>query len=121
MERRGFLKGLFGGVTSAGLIIAAKPADIAAFTAPLATKEPLIIDSPAIDPAIGAGEHLYNSRGECVGIVTEVSIERENPMNSLFGQSGFVPGLPSFKIRAEGIGTVQRGPKGALELRGVKR
>jgi hypothetical protein len=121
MERRGFLKGLFGGVTSAGLLIAAKPADIEAFTAPLAKQEPLIIDSPPVDPRIGPGEHLYNSRGECVAIVTELNVSRDLELwHSISGDAGFVRGISRFELRAVGIGTVRLGPTGP-SLRGINR
>ena len=73
MERRGFLRGLFGGITSAGLIIAAQPQDVAAFAAPLAENDPVLLDATPLAPIVACGDHLYNQRGEFVAVVTQFS------------------------------------------------
>jgi hypothetical protein len=85
MERRGFLRGLFGGIVGAGVVVTATPKEIATFAAPLAEQTPIVIEAPAI-PVVGCGDHLYNDRGELVAIVTNVH----------FGNH--------YTIRAEGVG-----------------
>jgi hypothetical protein len=69
MERRGFLRGLFGGLTSAGLLIAAEPQELAAFASPLGVDDPVVLDAAPVAPIVGEGDHLYNARGELVAVV----------------------------------------------------
>jgi hypothetical protein len=72
MERRSFLRGVFGGVTASGLILSASPKEIEAFAAPLEPKQPLVVDpvQAFTRQTIEIGEHLYNERGECVAVTT---------------------------------------------------
>jgi hypothetical protein len=76
VERRGFLKGLFGGVTASGLIVMGKRHEVQAFAAPLRPEEPIIIDVPSIvTPAEASrGLYIYNSRGEALGFVQAFDI-----------------------------------------------
>lgn len=79
MDRRLFLQGVFGGVASAGLIVAANQSEIEAFASPLKVGEPLVLDKPI--PAertetVTAGEHLYNAKGEVVAIVSSYGLGR---------------------------------------------
>ena len=120
MHRRGFLQGIFGGVASAGLIIAAKPSEIEAFTAPLAKGAPLVLDQPTANPEVAViGEHLYNSRGEIVAIVTgmDFSSEAIEVTSSYDVEPQFIRGPMRVDIRAVGIGPV-RWENGAPKLRG---
>ena len=73
MDRRGFLHGLFGGVTSAGLIVVASPNQVEAFASGLVKDAPVLLDAPPQKPVV-AGEHLYNARGECVAMVTGIRV-----------------------------------------------
>ncbi len=73
MERRGFISGLFGGVTAAGLIVKATQADLEAFASPLKANAPIVLDTPR-SATTTVGEHLYNSRGELVAVVTDVTV-----------------------------------------------
>jgi len=109
MNRRGFLQGVFGGVTAAGVIVAASPAEIAAFTAPMAKDAPVLLDVPAAVPT-SIGEHLYNESGQLVAVVRSIDFHR--PMieaTSVFDDHDvFVPGLPrSIEIHALGIGELR--------------
>lgn len=106
MERRGFLKGLFGGVTAAGLIVAAGPKEIAAFASPLVKDAPVMLDVPTPKPAfVGFGEHLYNSVGELVAIVSGIDVSMDKVETTMFGDynSKFVAGRTRISIHAEGV------------------
>jgi len=72
MERRGFLQGLFGGLTSAGLLIAAAPNELAEFASPLGLHDPVVLDAAPVAPIVGCGDHLYNARGELVAVVSKL-------------------------------------------------
>jgi hypothetical protein len=119
-NRRNFLKGILGGVTATGLIIAAKPEEIAAFSRPLAKDAELVIDIPAPSPATNIGERLYNERGELVAMVTDLSIHRDaHPYASEYGYTEYAPGPLRIEIRAIGVGTlVWEGKSNHPELRG---
>lgn len=125
MNRRGFLQGLFGGVTAAGVIVAAKPSEIEAFTAPLVKDAPIFVDVPRAQP-VGAGEHLYNARGELVAVVMEISLSREAIDVTLASDLNrvYIPGrLMQYEIRAEGVGRVEMDVNRPYSstLRGVSR
>jgi len=49
MNRRNFLSGVFGGVTAAGLIVAAKPAEIERYAAELVPETPLLPQGTTIE------------------------------------------------------------------------
>jgi hypothetical protein len=124
MDRRNFLQGVFGGVTAAGLIVSAKASDVSAYARGLAPNTPLLIDQPpAITPHVAAGEHLYNSRGELVAMVTAVDITwQSHDVTSAFDNARiYVPGPPEFEIRARGIGSVSLDKANHLQLRGVPK
>lgn len=107
MDRRGFLQGVFGGLTAAGVIIAASPAEIEAFTAPLVRDAPVLLDVPPVTDT-HVGEHLYNARGECVAIITHVDMYRDRvEVPSAFdNHCVFVPGPWRFDVRAVGVGSL---------------
>lgn len=110
MERRSFLKGVFGGVTAAGVVVAASQAEIAAFASPLVKDAPIVLDVPSANPAIGAGEHLYNASGDLVAVVRSVSFHVDKIDVTSFGDTNSVyvhKGPPRFDIHAEGIGAVE--------------
>jgi hypothetical protein len=105
MNRRGFLQGVFGGVTAAGVIVAASPAEVEAFASPLARQTPLVVEHPSVQFA-HLGEFLYNARGECVAAITRLDIVRESFDATAFGDNNkvLVPGLQHIEICARGIG-----------------
>ena len=76
MERRSFLRGVFGGVTAGGIILAAPAKELEAFAAPLVANQPLIID-PMSDLDVGIGQRLYNEHGESVAVVTAFHVKPE--------------------------------------------
>lgn len=105
MNRRGFLQGVFGGVTAAGVIVAASPADIAAFASPMVKDSPVLLDVPSVEPT-SIGEHLYNDRGELVAVVRKIEL-RHRPIDvttAFDSQRIYVPGPRTFEIYAAGIG-----------------
>jgi hypothetical protein len=127
IERRGFLKGLFGGVTSAGLIIAATPKEIEAFAAPLVKDAPVtLLQEPPRwrNGPSTTGEILYNDRGEAVAIITDIQATRDIDRYD-FGSGwqvampGLMPGPLRIDVRAVGIGYIQTSGTN-FELRGRK-
>jgi hypothetical protein len=123
MNRRGFLQGVFGGVTAGGLIVAASPADIAAFSSPLVKDAPLLLDVPA-EASTHIGGHLYNERGQCVAIIRRID-RFSNPVDvttAFDGHTIYLPGVPRFDIYAQGIGELRwDGSQRMPELVGVQR
>jgi hypothetical protein len=120
MKRRGFLQGIFGGVAATGLIVSASPNEIEAFAAPLKFGDPVVMDQPL---TAEVGEHLYNSRGEMVAIVTSITVTAPAIDVTSWADtySTYVQGHPEVEIRAVGRGTIQRQDGGMPRLRGVKR
>lgn len=115
MERRGFLKGVFGGITAAGLIVAAKPEEIAAFASPLARDVPILVDVPTVKrEGLYSGEHLYNADGECVAVITEIRAHSPaiNVTSAFDDIERYMAGLPTVEIRARGVSQVYLGPRG---------
>lgn len=108
MDRRNFLQGVFGGVTAAGLIVAAKPNEIEAYASQLLPKAPLMIDRPPKTPA-AIGEHLYNARGELVAIVRTITVSNEpiDVTTHWDEVSRFIPGRLTVEIEAIGLGVVE--------------
>ena len=119
MERRGFLKGMFGGVTAAGVIVAASMEDIAAFANPLTRNEPVFLDAPR-SSMVDMGEELYNANGEIVALVKNVHIEHIREHSADFTN---VAGPLSVRIDVQCVGpirwkgvqfkdtTLQKGPR----------
>jgi len=103
MDRRGFLHGVFGGVTSAGLILAAKPAEIAAFASPLLRDQPLVASVPTL------GQALYNEQRELVAFVSHIHIRTDRIETTMFGNAhaSYMPRPPSFRIEAVGAGQLE--------------
>ena len=122
IERRRFLQGVFGGVTAAGVIVAATPAEIAALT-PLVADHPVVLDTapPVIVPT-HVGEHLYNARGEVVGLIDRVSVDRDTIETTTLGDVGrrFIQGMERIRIEAVGLCTVEC-RAGRFELRGRRQ
>jgi len=104
MDRRVFLSGVFGGITSAGLILAAKPEEIAAFTSPFVRDQPLVVNRPS-GAAAQVGQELYNKDGQIVALVQRIEWEYEPVEASMWGGSHkvFVQGMPRVHIQAIGV------------------
>jgi hypothetical protein len=126
MNRRGFLQGIFGGVAATGLIVAAKPSEIEAFTGTLTKGAPLVLDRP-VDrglQVVEAGEHLYNARGELVAIITDLNVSREIVDVTSFSDDyqRHWQRPPEIEIRAIGVCSLEAvGGNRMPMLRGVKR
>jgi hypothetical protein len=105
MDRRGFLQGVFGGITAAGVIVSASPSEIEAFAAPLVRDAPVVLDVPPA-PDTHVGQHLYNARGQLVAFITSVDVIQDRvEVTSAFGSNRlFVPGPRFVKIHADAIG-----------------
>ncbi len=122
MERRGFLQGLFGGIVGGGIVVAAKPEEVAAFAGPLVKDQPLTLD-PAPKPTVvpAAGEHLYNAKGELVAIVTEVKLhtQRIDVTSAWDTNRTYIQGPQHIELRAECVGRFEVHLSGAWHLRGL--
>src|SRR6187431_1514404 len=96
LDRRGFLKGLIGGVTAAGVVVAASQTEIAAFGSALAKDAPIVLTpSPAEGSLVG--HHLYNKRGEIVAIITDVFISGHERAAPEQGHQVVIPDAPTMK------------------------
>ena len=112
MDRRGFLRGAFGGVVASGVIVAATPREIEAFATPLVKNEPIVVDVLPPQQATSIGEHLYNEHGEIVAIITEIRVDIPQIDITPWGSDVQIyrPGLPyEISISAKGVGPLQLG------------
>ncbi len=106
MNRRNFITGVFGGVTAAGLII--KSPDMA-FGAPMPEPEsPLIIAPPAFANA-DAGQMVFDSNGNPLGIIQSVHYNREMHDVTHAGDqwTNYHGGLHTVEMRVIAYGQVQ--------------
>ena len=111
MNRRGFLQGVFGGVTAAGAIVLANPAEIDAFARGLPKEAPVMLGASTPQTAfVDAGEHLYNAKGELVAIVKSMTIHCGSQDASMMNDAWahYVPSTPHIDIQAVGVGTITR-------------
>ncbi len=104
--RRGFLKGVFGGITAAGLVVLASEADVAAF-ARVGTGAPVAVAAaPVWDGVVpGFGDTLYDAHGRKVAIVTGLR-QRSVPIEvTAFGEANqvYVAGATDLIIEARAI------------------
>lgn len=108
MQRRGFLKGLFGGVTAAGLLVTASPQEIEAFASPLVKDSPILLDEQPRQPS-SIGQHLYNENGELVAFVTsiDVHVERIDVTTGSDSNVVYAPGHRTVNISAVGVGPLK--------------
>lgn len=74
MNRRGFLQGILGGVTAAGIVVKASSDDTKQFA--LEQDTPVILSKY---PTMGLnyGDLVYNYRGENIGFIKEIIHRRE--------------------------------------------
>lgn len=113
MERRGFLKGLFGGVVAAGatpgLIVQATDADVVAFTQGRQIGEPVAVGVANGLPAIES--MLYDRHGRPVAVIEAIDIQREWPVEiTAYGDvnRSFTRGaLSSARIQAVSVGPIE--------------
>jgi hypothetical protein len=107
MNRRGFLKGVIGGVTATGLVVTASADEIAAFAAPLKHDSPVMVDvpSPPAEQMPPDWTHLYNSSGQLVALVKDVKVNTPRiEVTSAFDNNRlYIPGLPNVQIVAEWV------------------
>jgi hypothetical protein len=103
MNRRGFLSGVFGGITSAGLILRASPSEIEAFASPLVPDQPLMMNIPSLT---AVGQELYNKHGDLVAYVSHIEVLRPNLEVTMAGDSHrkYMPSVASVHIQAVGVG-----------------
>lgn len=108
MDRRSFIKGTFGGVAAGGLILAATPSDIAAFTSSGIEKGAEMVSTPLpMAPVPAEGHILFNSKGDPVAVITHIKWNR-NPVDvSLAGDSysTYMGGPPIVALEAVMYGT----------------
>ena len=103
IPRRSFLQGVFGGVTSAGLIIAGSKDSLQAFTAEKGA--PVVLAQPEYSQMVTPGEQVYNAQGQVIGVVEGVSFQRNKIEVTTFNDaaSQYVLGIPSVDIRVRGL------------------
>lgn len=109
MDRRGFLRGIFGGVAAGGLIVAATPQEIEAFSSPLAREQPLSVHPVEPVKPVEVGGELYNAEGELVAYITQIEYGRlEIDVTSHHSEFNefMVPGLRRARITAEAVGPI---------------
>lgn len=70
MDRRGFLKGTFGGVAAGGLIIAAAPLDVVEFVEKVKKGDPMGVAIPHTMP--GIGHAVFDSVGHAIGVIEDI-------------------------------------------------
>ena len=103
IERRQFLQGVFGGVTAAGLVVAAPKHIVEAFHVPMGS--PLSIVEPTFACAVMPGDQLYNAQGQVVAIVDAVNTHRDKidvtTHNDTYKK--FIMGSLNIDIRARGL------------------
>lgn len=74
MERRSFLKGVFGGVAAGGLIIQASSSDVSEFASGVEKGAPLVsaFQKTDLSPMPEPGEFVYNHQGVILGVISRI-------------------------------------------------
>lgn len=105
MERRNFLKGVFGGVTAGGILL--RTPEPETFAGILAPETPLIVAPNDYFAGVDLGHILFNQDGKPVAVITEIATEMSRVDMNRAGDNWttFAPGYPTVTIRA-----VCRGP-----------
>lgn len=129
-SRRNFLRGVFGGVVSGGLIVAATPKEISAFTKPLKQDAPLVLDRPPTvqrGGIVASGMHLYNELGELVAIITAMKMGELRPVDvtrhgdtELYYDEFTLQKFEEPEVEVRLVGRIEIGSNGWPQLRGVK-
>lgn len=103
INRRGFLQGVFGGVTAAGVIVAASPEDVAAFASPVGS--PVTLQQPTFSAYVTPGQELYNADGQIVAIVQNVTMQRDKIEVTTYSSLSpeYILGQLTIDIRARGV------------------
>lgn len=106
MERRSFLKGVFGGATAGGILITACQADVDAFVATV-KKNDKIVSSPLMVSGGGfpLGMVLYDHLGRPVAIVESTSREMED-VTSIYDTWKFWKPSKRMTITAVSLGEI---------------
>lgn len=106
MDRRGFLKGTFGGIIAGGALIQATDSDIAVFANGLQPGAPVASASCPLgfsdEPHLEVGQILYDHRGLAMAVVREIKSRRERMHigGASDSYSNFVPGITYVDIIA---------------------
>lgn len=107
-DRRRFLKGAFGGVTAAGLLIVGP--DVGAFAECVVPGEDIVCSHlpPAPFEGVDIGNILFNYKGEPVAVITDIKYDIPQLDVTRYGsfQREFVPGAPNITLRATVRGPV---------------
>lgn len=107
MDRRGFLKGTFGGVTSAGILIAAGDTDLDAFAKESKVGEVMGVAPLPIDiEQMAIGRLLYDNKGNIVAVVQQINHYLSAHDASGWGDSAstYMRGLSNVRIIATAYG-----------------
>ena len=111
MERRNFLRGVFGGVAAGGLILKATDADVAHFASGLGMGSP-VEAAYNIKPGIAElGNFVYDHKGAILGVISDFHYQRGvHQWESWDGTSGAVPGLINASLTVQVMGPITIGP-----------
>lgn len=111
MNRRGFLQGVFGGVTAAGVLVCASPEEIAAYASPMAQNDPVLLGATSKSET-SVGEFAYNASGQVIGIIADVRITN-HPVDATMhwdSVSHHIPGTVEVDILVKGMGPLSFDP-----------
>lgn len=102
-DRRGFLQGVFGGVTAAGVIVMAPERVAAHFTPEIGA--PVTLVEPTYSRYVMPGDSLYNAQGQVVAVVRDVSRSRNAIEVTTFNSSTdeYILGILNIDIHAKGV------------------
>lgn len=100
MNRRGFLRGTFGGAVAGGIVIATGLPDSKEFVESVKVGDPVAAAHFDTTDPPEYGEMVFNKAGVCIGFITDIKVETEILDASLGwypndGFKHFVPGLRS--------------------------
>jgi hypothetical protein len=107
LGRRGFLSGVFSGVTAAGLLIRADPAEAESFIASSDATKLIVSPERTVRPTIGT--ELYNKQGELVAFVDSIEC-RAAPIDVTTAfdlETRYARGLPEARLTAIVVGAVE--------------
>jgi len=106
MDRRNFLKGTFGGVCAAGVIVAASPTEVAAFAPQTAIPISLLSSKPEeSQEEIDIGLIVYNHKGQPIGVIERFEYNTGFSWDSDFIH--YVPGPTRMTIVAQGFANIK--------------
>ena len=99
MDRRGFIRGAFGGVTSAGIILAAPSDAVEAFVSQVRRNDPLAvaIDSPGMK--VEPGHWVFDREGNMLGVIESLDAHNTGIDVASLGdpRPQYIPGVSTVK------------------------